>query len=269
LELNYGGQRKIIENQFFDEEGNIFNSMMKSFASGISSVKGSPLDVDKFVNFATGKNSPYWDLNVRTPVDKKKIFGNLKQTSSSLLRKAQAMNKPVHSNRKLFSDKVSNVPQNKFELSNKENNCDNTVTKNSNNMAVSPMPSVKGTWGKFNSPGLTEKATIMGTPDTAFYKSPDVLNPHRQNLNNASQVATPLNGLKGSLVANSTWGSTQANFGNFRGSILLSTIEFKSRNNDLVEMGSSNQEHSAQKGTLKSIGLKSRAQSPFESLHYS
>lgn len=59
LELNYGDQRKIIENQFFDEEGNIFNSMLKSFASGISSIKGSPLDADKVVNFGTGKNSPY------------------------------------------------------------------------------------------------------------------------------------------------------------------------------------------------------------------
>lgn len=243
--------------------------MLKSFASGISSIKGSPLDADKVVNFGTGKNSPYWDLNVRTPVDKKKIFGNLKQTSSSLLRKAQAMNKPIHSNRKLFADKAPVIPQKKFELSNKENNWENTETKNQHNLAVSPIPSVKGTWGKFNSPNMTEKDTKFGSPDTAYCKSPFVLHPFHQNMKNASQMATPLIGLKGSLVATSTWGSTQANFANIKGTMLLSTNEFKSRNMDLVDLRSSNQEYSAHKGTLKSIGLKSRAQSPVGSSHYS
>lgn len=128
LEVNYPlNNRKIIENQFFDEEGNIFNSMLKSFASGISSVKGSPLDKDKLLIQATTKNSPFCEIITKTPIDKKKIFGSLKQTSSSLLRKAQAMNKPIHSNRKLFEngedEKLSSASnQEALHILNKENN---------------------------------------------------------------------------------------------------------------------------------------------------
>jgi len=101
--------------------------MLKSFASGISSIKGSPLDSEKIAGIQLNKPSPYIDLNIRTPNDKKKLFGNLQQTSSSLLRKAKAMNKPIHSNRKLFSENdeklgLKRIPQAKIMLSNKENN---------------------------------------------------------------------------------------------------------------------------------------------------
>ncbi|CAI2364563.1 unnamed protein product [Moneuplotes crassus] len=250
LETKIGDQRKIIENQFFDEDGNFFNSMMKSFASGISSIKGSPIDADKCIGLPNNKPSPYLDLVVRTPADKKKLYGNFKQTSSSLLRKAQAMNKPIHSNRKLFSDnekdvKMKGVPQAVVSLNDKENNCDNTPK---NKAVVSPIPSVKGTWGKFNSPSASGLATKVGSPSTAYYKSPFVVNSNHPNAKTSSQVTTPMNGLKGSLVATSTCGSTIQNI--------------KSRNYNLEELGGTNQGESNQKGTFKSICLKSNAQSP-------
>lgn len=228
--------------------------MMKSFASGISSIKGSPIDADKWIGLPTNKPSPYLDLVVRTPADKKKLYGNFKQTSSSLLRKAQAMNKPVHSNRKLFSDnekevKKRGVPQAVVSLNNdKENNCDNSPM---NKAVVSPIPSVKGTWGKFNSPNASGMATKVGSPSTAYYKSPFVVNSNHPNAKTSSQVTTPMNGLKGSLVATSTWGSTIQNI--------------KSRNYNLEELGGTNQGETNQKGTFKSIRLKSNAQSPITS----
>jgi len=44
-----------------------------------------------------------------------------------------------------------------------------------NTMAVSPIPSIKGTWGKFNSPNITGNTTKLASPETAYYKSPFVL----------------------------------------------------------------------------------------------
>lgn len=208
LEVNYADNRKIIENQFFDEDGNFFNSMLKSFASGISSIKGSPLDLDKIHNQPTTKNSPYCDLNIKTPIDKKKLFGNFKQTSSSLLRKAQAMNKPIHSNRKLFENDEEVKPplKNKnhplVELTNKENNCANEMY--AGHRMTSPIPSVKGTWAKNISPTPVEKFTKASSPDTAYYKSPFVVLQPNPNMRSVTKFDTPLNGLKGSLVAPST-----------------------------------------------------------------
>ena len=71
-------------------------------------------------------------------------------------------------------------------------------------MAVSPIPSVKGTWNKINSPNINTKMVKIGSPDSAYYKSPFVLHSNNQKFKNASQAVTPLNGLKGSLVATST-----------------------------------------------------------------
>mmetsp|Transcript_21618 Transcript_21618/g.19180 ORF Transcript_21618/g.19180 Transcript_21618/m.19180 type:complete len:119 (+) Transcript_21618:384-740(+) len=118
------------------------------------------------------------------------------------------MNNPVHSNRKLFGDNESNkpkikgVPQARFNLNNKENNCGNTASKN--NVAASPIPSVKGTWGNLNSPSASNKMLKLSSPDTAYYKSPFVLHPKNQNMKVSSLVTTPINGLKGSLIATST-----------------------------------------------------------------
>lgn len=209
LEMDYSDNRKkIIENQFFDEDGNFFNSMLISFASGISSVKGSPLDVEKLNIQPNSKNSPYYDLNIRTPIDKKKLFGNLKQTSSSLHRKAQAMNKPMHSNRKLFDGedelkpKIFQQSSSKVVLIDKENNSENG--QKFNQMIHSPILSIKGTWDHKAPPTPVEKLSPADSPNTALYKSPFVLHPKNLNLKSGPQFATPLNGLKGSLVVPST-----------------------------------------------------------------
>lgn len=274
LEYNYAENRKIIDNQFFDEDGNIFNSMLISFASGLSSIKGSPMNLDKNIpNQATNKNSPFCDLIVKTPIDKKKLFGNLKQTSSSLIRKAQAMNKPVHSNRKLFGDdektekpKLKGVPQAWFQLTDKENNCDNA--KYQGHISRSPMSVVKTGFNQTSTPIPIEKLRMGASPDTAFYKSPFVVHPKNINLKAQSNFGTPLNGLKGSLVAPSTWGSTQGNIANLKSTILMSTNDFKSRNMQLEGLDSDTQGYSGQKGTLKSIGLKSNKVSPSNSQYY-
>lgn len=138
-------------------------------------------------------------------MDKNK-FGNFKQTSSSLLRKAQAMNKPVHSNRKLFSDneneiKQKGIPQAKVSLQDKENNCGNGSKEN---MAVSPIPSIKGTWGKFNSPYGSGLATKVASPNTAYEQTPYVVNSKNLNIKTSSEMTTPMNILKGSMIATST-----------------------------------------------------------------
>lgn len=272
MEIDHADHKnKIIENQFFDEDGNIFNSMLKSFASGISSIKGSPLDADKLHIQPSSKNSPYWDLISKTPIDKKKLFGNLKQTSSSLIRKAKAMNNPVHSNRKLFSEEepekalIKGIPQARVILSDKENNWENSKYKAP--QAISPVMKLNSDWSKTGTPIPIEKLQKAASPDTAYYKSPFVLQPQNINLKGSAQFATPLNGLKGSLVAPSTWGSTQGNFGNLKSTLLMSTNEFKSRNINLEDLDSAGQGYSGQKGTLKSIGLKSSRVSPSNS-HY-
>lgn len=241
--------------------------MLKSFASGISSVKGSPLDKDKLLIQATTKNSPFCEIITKTPIDKKKIFGSLKQTSSSLLRKAQAMNKPIHSNRKLFEngedEKLSSASnQDALHILNKENNWNNgkvAVLK-----LQSPIPTVKGSWNWAVSPKNGEKTVKIGSPDSVYNKSPPlVLYPkaHWINLKSSTQFGTPQNGLKGSLIASSTWGSTQINFGNMRNTILMKSNEYKSRNAG-VEDFSSGINYTDQKETLKSLGFKSRQISP-------
>lgn len=198
FDLNPNENAKIIENQFFDEDGNIFNSMLKSFASGISSIKGSPMEINKQYGQPTAKTSPYCDLIVRTPIDKKKLFGNFKQTSSSLLRKAQAMNKPVHSNRKLLFEnpETKEIKQPIVQLVDKENNCENM--KKQVIQVKSPIPSIKGIWEKSVSP--EEKLAKISSPDTAYYKSPFVLNPPTVGAK-GSNFGTPYNGLKGSIVS--------------------------------------------------------------------
>lgn len=208
LEIDYDNNRKIIENQFFDEEGNIFNSMLISFVSGISSIRGTPLNAEKLNLQPSNKNSPYCGLNVRTPTDKKKLFGNLQQTSSSLHRKAQAMNKPMHSNRKLFDgDEVTKPIHTKkasprVMLVDKENNDKNGSFQNQ--LPGSPIPSIKGTWNKHVSPMGHDKLSNIRKSNNAVYKSPFVLRPQNENSKLAPQFATPLNGFKGSLVAPST-----------------------------------------------------------------
>lgn len=139
--------------------------MMKSFASGISSIKGTPLNPEKINIQQTTKNSPFCEIITKTPKGKM-IFSNLKQTSSSLLRKAQAMNKPIHSNRKLFNDEEeksvgakSKLDENK--LNDKENACRNG--KQSLTNIQSPIPSVKGMWNQTGSVVFKGKTSLTSS----------------------------------------------------------------------------------------------------------
>ena len=244
---------KIMENQLFDADGNLFSSMWKSIASGVSSGKGSPIDIQKVPiqgTIGSKNNSPMIEIITKTPVDKKKLFGNLKQTSSSLIRKAQAMKEPMHSNRKLFSndgqknnnnaisqlgiESYDKKTKKNFELvQDKENNCHNAKFAS----IQSPIPSIKGTWNNIISPTALVKIKAI-SPDNTSQKLPMAI--HSVNSRGMSNYGTPSNGLKGSIVAPSTCGSTQLNFGNFRNTILVKSNDSKSRNTYMKQLSTGN-----------------------------
>jgi len=244
----------------FDSDGNLFSSMCKSFASGVSSIKGSPLNVEKIPPqiFGSKQNTPFMEIVTKTPIDKRKIFSSFKQTSSSLLRKAQAMKEPIHSNRKLFDNDAQRPtfdPQKYKQENDKENNCQNRKQLKMH----SPIPSVKITWNQTISPTPVGKLFKAVSPDIVAKKSPFIV--QSQNFKGISCYGTPINGLKGSILAPSTCGSTQANFGNIKNTILLKSNDSKSRNTNIEELSSGNTGFE-RIGTFKSIGIKSRQQSP-------
>ena len=182
------------------------------------------------------------------------------------------MNKPIHSNRKLFEGgeegKVELISkQENLHIVNKENNWNNG--KFANFKMQSPIPTVKGSWNCTVSPQNAEKTVKIGSPDSVYNKSPFILYPkaHKISLKSSTQFGTPQNGLKGSLVASSTWGSTQINFGNMKSTILMKSNDFKSRNGG-VEDFNSEVNFTGHKESIKSYGIKSRQLSPTNTQSY-
>lgn len=147
------------------------------------------------------------------------------------------MKEPVHSNRKLFNNDDQNLKSevHKSLEHDKENNCFNTKT-----FMPSPIPSIKGKWTNIISPTPMTKPLMMASSPQNQKQSPMFVL-QSINSNKMTTFGTPQNtNLKGSIVAPSTCGSTQVNFGNFRNTGYLKSNDTKSRNLNMKQLSTGN-----------------------------